>query len=356
MKNTIEIKNFRSFQSLKVDGFKKVNLIGGKNNIGKTSLLEALLLFFYPHPNSTLGIKKARKQSSDSLKKQPKEAWNSLFYNQDITKKICLQGEFDSQCKKIKLLVAQSLKSEIFNEDENIKDLLGIISEDNSSISILQIQQQINTEEIIKKNLVAHSRGFYSPDFPDEIDIPVIPSSVPISGQEIAKKYDRVKYEGKSDDFLKMIQILDPSIVEAETYSFVEPTLFLRKDNQKRGFPISLFGDATYRCSSIALEILSEDNKVIFVDEIENGIHHTNQKEFWELLFRLSKEFDVTIFATTHSLEMIKAFALAGKKYSEQGAYIELAENPRTQKTIAITRSIDDLQYELEHHKPVRGE
>nr|MBL0687766.1 AAA family ATPase [Sulfurospirillum sp.] len=40
----IEIEKFRSFDNLRVSGFKRVNLIGGKNNIGKTSLLEAISL------------------------------------------------------------------------------------------------------------------------------------------------------------------------------------------------------------------------------------------------------------------------------------------------------------------------
>jgi len=37
----IEIKNFKCFKDFKADGFKRVNLIGGKNNVGKTAFMEA---------------------------------------------------------------------------------------------------------------------------------------------------------------------------------------------------------------------------------------------------------------------------------------------------------------------------
>jgi AAA15 family ATPase/GTPase len=37
----IEIKQFKSFTDFKASGFKRVNLIGGKNNIGKTAFMEA---------------------------------------------------------------------------------------------------------------------------------------------------------------------------------------------------------------------------------------------------------------------------------------------------------------------------
>ena len=38
----IEIKNFKCFEDFKAEGFGRVNLIGGKNNVGKTALMEAL--------------------------------------------------------------------------------------------------------------------------------------------------------------------------------------------------------------------------------------------------------------------------------------------------------------------------
>ncbi|MEY3760663.1 MAG: hypothetical protein RIR39_2154, partial [Pseudomonadota bacterium] len=37
----IEIKQFKCFTDFKASGFKRVNLIGGKNNIGKTAFMEA---------------------------------------------------------------------------------------------------------------------------------------------------------------------------------------------------------------------------------------------------------------------------------------------------------------------------
>ena len=41
----IEIKNFKCFEDFKAEGFGRVNLIGGKNNVGKTAFMEACFLF-----------------------------------------------------------------------------------------------------------------------------------------------------------------------------------------------------------------------------------------------------------------------------------------------------------------------
>jgi len=75
----------------------------------------------------------------------------------------------------------------------------------------------------------------------------------------------------------------------------------------------------------------------------------------------VSKEFDIQIFATTHSGEMIRAFANAGLEESEQGnddtaAYIELARNVRTGRIVGIVRDVEQLDYELNREMGVRGE
>ncbi len=45
MIKSLSLKNFKQFASLTLDGMKRITLIGGKNNTGKTSLLEALYIF-----------------------------------------------------------------------------------------------------------------------------------------------------------------------------------------------------------------------------------------------------------------------------------------------------------------------
>jgi AAA15 family ATPase/GTPase len=42
--NSLRIRGFRGFTDFKIDGLGQVNLIIGRNNAGKTSLLEAIYL------------------------------------------------------------------------------------------------------------------------------------------------------------------------------------------------------------------------------------------------------------------------------------------------------------------------
>jgi len=47
MINSISIKNFKNLENLKIPSLKRVNLITGKNNTGKSSLLEAFSLIAF---------------------------------------------------------------------------------------------------------------------------------------------------------------------------------------------------------------------------------------------------------------------------------------------------------------------
>ena len=40
--NSLEVRNYRAFRDLKIERLGRVNLLVGKNNVGKTSLLEAI--------------------------------------------------------------------------------------------------------------------------------------------------------------------------------------------------------------------------------------------------------------------------------------------------------------------------
>ncbi|MDJ0560701.1 MAG: AAA family ATPase, partial [Microcystis sp. M53599_WE4] len=90
----IEISNFRCFEHTKIEGFERVNLIGGKNNSGKTALLEAIFLYSYPYPNTIhpyiRGI--IRRQSLAVVRAVPKNAWDDLLFNLDRENIIELKG------------------------------------------------------------------------------------------------------------------------------------------------------------------------------------------------------------------------------------------------------------------------
>ena len=117
----IEISNFRCFEHTKIEGFERVNLIGGKNNSGKTALLEAIFLYSYPYPNTINHIRGIiRRQSLAVVRAVPKNAWDDLLFNLDRKNIIELKGSQSNQGDKlVKISISGSLKDSVLGISED---------------------------------------------------------------------------------------------------------------------------------------------------------------------------------------------------------------------------------------------
>ena len=337
MLKEIEIQNFRCFEQVKISGFERVNLIGGKNNAGKTALLEAIFLNFAPDLSSIVMLRELRRESSAALDAMSDRAWNNLFYALKKDKTIVIQVKND-------------------NDNDNI-ERVEIQIEINSRDSDLIIKT-IKGEKIFNELV---GSGTYRSSMSNTnflvYEIPIVPPFIRIPGRKLIESFDHARLNDKDSEVLKAFQIIDPTIESVESFSIGEPTLYLRRKGEKR-LPLSLFGDAMNRVAYIILKLVNNKHKILLIDEIENGIHHTNQRNFWIILFRLAVELDTQIFATTHSLEMLEAFADVGLKSNQEcsSAYFELARKLKTNQIIGIRRDLETLDYALEHQQGVRGE
>ena len=99
--------------------------------------------------------------------------------------------------------------------------------------------------------------------------------------------------------------------------------------------PVTQLGQGFNRLLGIYSELVVADAKVLLIDEIENGLHYGVLPLVWRGLFLAAMEFDVQIFATTHSWECILA---ADKAASEQANYdLELIRLDRVKEDIKAT-------------------
>ncbi|MGA9996645.1 MAG: AAA family ATPase, partial [Pyrinomonadaceae bacterium] len=108
MLHSFHIKNYRGFKDFKIEPLERINLITGSNNVGKTSLLEALYLNLAPgaaflfnldsskQDDSTwLNLFRGFKEVRSSLNNVSKWGW--LFYGKDLSKDIKLISSAESR-------------------------------------------------------------------------------------------------------------------------------------------------------------------------------------------------------------------------------------------------------------------
>ncbi len=82
-----DLKNFRGFRNLQLKELERVNLIAGKNNAGKTALLEAIRLHCDP-TDSLLPTKMNEDRGIEDPAKAFAEFWSWLFFDKDPVNRI----------------------------------------------------------------------------------------------------------------------------------------------------------------------------------------------------------------------------------------------------------------------------
>ncbi len=375
MIKNIEIRNFRCFEKTKIPNFKRINLISGKNNSGKTALLEALYLINSPKSTSISYLKRLRRESAEFLKNLPERAWDNFFYNQNREEMIHIVSEdvegttdtleisCDESVEELSNLIREIEEREeqdVINvDDKDIVDLHSLLTEKKYSRSTLRLNWITDNKKHLVATMVAYSEGILRRDLkvPDVKKVNFIPASMRLSSAALAQEYDKADLNDNADKVVEAIRVIDDTIDQVKTFNIGEAAVYLKR--QKNSIlPISLFGEATNKVADFILRLVNDRESILLIDEIENGIHYTSHKELWRLIFKLAVQCDVQIFTTTHSGEMLRAFVDVSLEdnNNELGAYIELTKNINTHQIMGIQHDIEALKYEIERNMGVRGE
>ena len=83
------------------------------------------------------------------------------------------------------------------------------------------------------------------------------------------------------------------------------------------------------RLFGIILSLVNAREGLFLIDEFESGLHHSVHYSVWKMVFRLARDLDVQVFATSHSWDAIKAFERAASENDNHEAVIVKLEHIR---------------------------
>jgi AAA15 family ATPase/GTPase len=69
----------------------------------------------------------------------------------------------------------------------------------------------------------------------------------------------------------------------------------------------------------MAATLADSEGPFVFIDEMENGLHHSTLEPVWQRFASLTRERNVQLFATTHSEECVLAAARAFNAANDDG-------------------------------------
>lgn len=332
MIDSIDIKKYRNLDGLRIESLSKVNLITGKNNTGKSTLLEAVALYATKcDPSIIFQILEERGENyrqisgNKNVTEANIKALSSLFtgrligFGKDNTISIgtvenTLFGKQDSIEKSVSLRFVKFYDEIIGQSEESVNRRKRTIIENDDDKHIIDyklgLEIRVGTFTFI---LPLDDERFYNRiGFRGIRDIENFQfiRTRNIDREINGKLWDTIALTEKEQNVIEALKIIEPLV---ERIAFIEEgtrnrSAVIKLSNSNNVFPLRSMGDGINRILTIILALVNSDNGFLLIDEFENGLHHSIQEKLWEIIFNLSNKLNVQIFATTHSEDCISGF------------------------------------------------
>ena len=271
----LQIENFRGLRELDITAFKRVNLIAGANNVGKSALLEAIFFALHTDLHEATDwfprMVRPAPQDEDSAR----NFWEWVFSDHDTTKPVHFHVSGDGY-EHDRWIVGKAQKPRAGQTEVAAFDNFAIRTGD-------------ETNAIPPGVTVFTNAGAPNP-VREAID------------------YNRVVLRrGGEERLLDLLRRMESRLTKIRALQIARNPYLYADIGFPELIPVTQMGQGFSRLLSIYAEMVVADKGVVLIDEVENGIHHGVLRDVWRGLDGLSETANVQLFATTHSWECIRA-------------------------------------------------
>lgn len=260
MLQSIHLQGFKGFKDTEVGPFKKVNLILGGQNVGKTSLLEAAQL--------TLGNTEQthfRTNEGDDAGRFALSALGSNFQFIEVYD----DGGRSARLQKASINVPPGFRA-------------------------------------LSSGGRSHCSWLKTPNWGD-----VAAVSVPLflPGQnELVRLFSDISLSRKKRQLIEWLLNVEPRLVSLDVaLPDGEHRIYVELEGVDRALPLPQLGHGFGRLLYLYSSLLNADAQLALIDEIENGIHYAALPTLFQGIKSVAQERGVQTLMTTHSWDAIRA-------------------------------------------------
>ncbi len=386
MLDSLRIKNFRLLEDFEVKKLGRVNLIVGKNNSGKSTVLEALRVYA---GGAHLGLLAKIAEEHDEIFKSDKNEFlrpgeqlpfQAFFTGRKFPEDDGVKIEIGSINNPKETLNIEHVFIEETTEERADKDggigarrvLKNISKEENRDYSEIFQMLKINrggkklfTLKFDFSDFDLRQMGRRQDDFLFK-PCSMVPTQF-ISVDELAQDWDNITLTPDEAVLHRAMRIVAPDF---DSLAFVgssngksrpwmggvgvyrtksERSAKVKLSSHPQPVPLGSLGDGMLRVLQLGLKLLAAKGGFLLVDEFENGLHYSIQEKIWQFVFEMAKELNVQVFATTHSRDCIESFSKVALAHADiEGVLFRMGRSARTSDRGRIIASVFDEE-ELHH-------
>jgi energy-coupling factor transporter ATP-binding protein EcfA2 len=343
----LTIHQLRGLRDVELPEFGRINVLVGRNNSGKTTVLEALALYARPlRPGEWVEVARRRDLAYSRAAMIEGLRWLFPFSDQRVdepprpfqsTVRLTGEGSFPIREARASFMEVEGF----FDGAEEEPSALGppeiLRPEEGGARRGAELELSASIEdgqpglfgrppprtESFSVTLWETGRGPIAQNI-SGISLPVAtitPFSHRIQQFEVEASSDAI-FANLKPTVLELMRIFDPNIEDFEVLKRhrSEPAVYVRHARLGNA-PLSTFGDGMRRVLLMGVSLATVKGGILLVDEIESAIHTEALDASFRWLMRACQQLDVQLFATTHSLEAVDSLLTASASGDELVVY-----------------------------------
>jgi AAA15 family ATPase/GTPase len=293
MYKKIAIENFKGIKNFSLEDFKQVNLIYGKNNTFKTTILEVLYILSSPSRSDNL----LRINAKRGLMSTNDDIWKAFFYKNDTSKAIKFFGELEDKEKRELEITLKKIP----NQKEGIE-----------SINTRTIQLKNNDKEPIVMNSTIKKIDGHIEFINSKHSITEIPSILTsyYNGpenifNEIYANLSLIIMKKKLSYIISALKNIEPNLVNI---SLIPPKHIYIDTGFDTLHPLNYSGLSFIHALHLTSSLFAFTDGILLIDAIEGHFNSSYLELLYLVILKVSKELNIKVFITTNTLDSLKSF------------------------------------------------
>ena len=298
--DSFEISNYKAFSTLRLDPLPRVMAVGGRNNCGKTSLLEAMFLFLDRNTPELLTRNLAWRGFEGFRGPAPTLLENS-FRNFDLDFPIEVSGRVNGVREQLQVKYVKGKKPHSVSVEE--AQLSSSSSEEDpahaslgpSDHVLLRLKREDEPEW--EEARITFASGQIQMD--RKLGRPGRPNAkyqglrIRNTPQDDAEFLGKLQIEGKANELQTFVNTLFPEVQSISAIPFGGTSMIFADVGLSKKIAIPLLGDGVARLVSYFLCAYGvRGGGLLLLDEVGAGFHHSLLPALWEGLILVSRNFD----------------------------------------------------------------
>jgi hypothetical protein len=362
----VQIRGFRGFRELQLESLGRVNLFVGANNAGETSILEALEILVVGAARALWRSPLRRGEEilateEEALRSAPELDPSHLFagHSLDIGATFSVSGQGKLR-RTVECTVVEGGAGAHLVEDAG-QTRLPVIDFLTPLLAISFKSSDVSTPTIFQlspeRGIPVEVRRALNVPPPEDAPPVLFLQTEQIEPFRLRQLWDGVVLTPEEDKVVQALRIIEPHIERiaflSEGRRVGRSTIFLKMSDSDWRLPLGSVGDGLKRLLALSLNLIRARRGFLFVDEIDTGLHFSVMTDMWKLVIDTASRLDVQVFATTHSLDCVRALAWVRERISlpERDVTLQRVEKGR-QRTISYT--MDEIVTAAKNHIEVR--